>query len=31
MSEGTWLAIGVMFGLLGIGLLFVGLNLLLRH
>jgi hypothetical protein len=31
MSEGTWLAIGVMFGLLGLGLLFVGLNLLLRH
>jgi hypothetical protein len=31
MSAGTWLSIGVIFGLLGVGLLFVGLNLLLRH
>lgn len=31
ITEGTWLAIGVLFGLLGIGLLFAGLNLLLRH
>lgn len=31
VTQGTWLAIGVMFGLLGAGLLFAGLNLLLRH
>lgn len=31
MGEGTWLACGVMLGLLGLGLLFGGLNLLLRH
>ena len=29
--ERTWLACGVMLGLLGLALLFGGLNLLLHH
>jgi hypothetical protein len=31
MAPGTWLTIGVLTALMGAGLLFVGLNLLLRH
>jgi hypothetical protein len=31
VTPGTWLAIGVLCGLLGLGLFFVGLNLLLRQ
>jgi hypothetical protein len=31
VTPGTWLAVGVLFGLLGLGLLFAGLNLFLRQ
>jgi hypothetical protein len=31
VTQGTWLAVGALFGLLGLGLLFAGLNLFLRH
>jgi hypothetical protein len=31
VTPGTWSAVGVLFGLLGLGLLFAGLNLFLRQ